>query len=193
MNINSPEYWNKRWLQKQTGWDIGYASTSIIAFMNQYPDRDAAILIPGCGNAYEAEALYEKGFRNITLLDISDNLVKALEEKFRSTSIKVVCDDFFNHQGYYNVIIEQTFFCALPPVMRAGYAQQAHQLLQDKGKVIGLLFDREFEQEGPPFGGSKAEYSAYFQPYFRICKMETCYNSIPPRQGSELFIHLEKQ
>ncbi|MBP6047706.1 MAG: hypothetical protein KA530_11585, partial [Ferruginibacter sp.] len=48
------EYWDAQWQNKTTGWDIGHASPAITEYMAQYKNKDAAILIPGCGNAYEA-------------------------------------------------------------------------------------------------------------------------------------------
>ena len=51
--------------------------------------------------------------------------------------------------------------------------------------------NREFE-EGPPFGGNKAEYTNLFSGAFTINKMEVCTNSVAPRANSELFIELEK-
>jgi thiopurine S-methyltransferase len=67
-----------------------------------------------------------------------------------------------------------------------------HDMLNDGGKLVGLLFDRDF-QDGPPFGGNKEEYLNYFSPLFNIKIFEKCYNSIEPRMGSELFIILEKK
>jgi thiopurine S-methyltransferase len=64
--------------------------------------------------------------------------------------------------------------------------------LQIGGRVAGLLFDKEFV-EGPPFGGSKAAYEKLFAEKFHIKTMEGAYNSIPPRQGSELFFIAEKK
>jgi hypothetical protein len=67
-----------------------------------------------------------------------------------------------------------------------------HQLLRAGGYLAGVLFNRSFDG-GPPFGGTKEEYQKRFEKYFRIIKMEICYNSIPPRAGSELFFIAENQ
>jgi hypothetical protein len=104
----------------------------------------------------------------------------------------VLCEDFFQHEGKYDLLIEQTFFCAIPPIRRKEYVQKAASLLKPNGKIIGVLFDKIFEQPGPPFGGSADEYRSLFDPSFIIHTMDRCYNSIPPRSGSELFIHLRK-
>lgn len=157
-------------------------------------NKHLSILIPGGGNGYEAEYLFEKGFKNVYLLDWSQPPLTAFAERnvaFPPTQL--ICEDFFLHNGLYDLIIEQTFFCAISPALRAAYAQKMHQLLAPGGKLIGLLFDTIFEKEGPPFGGSAAAYRPYFEPYFHFRHFETCYNSIPPRAGKELFIELERK
>ncbi len=191
---NPSVYWNNRWAAGETGWDIGAASPPIARFMEQYANRDAAILIPGCGNAHEAAFLVAQGFTNITLLDIAPQAVARLGEKFAGMpAVQVVCGDFFQHQGAYDLMLEQTFFCALPPEKRNEYVQQAASLLRDGGRIAGVLFGIEFDKAGPPFGGDANEYRPAFSPYFHIEKMEACYNSILPRAGSELFINLLKK
>jgi SAM-dependent methyltransferase len=186
-------YWNEKWLNNETGWDIGQASPPIVEYMKQYPNKNIKILIPGCGNAYEAEFLYKNGFRDITLIDIAPKAVEILQEKFKNNpEIKVLCQDFFEHTGNYDLIIEQTFFCAIPPARRKEYAEKAFSLLNPNGKLIGVLFDKQFNQPFPPFGGCPCEYKPIFQPFFEIKTMETCYNSIPSRANSELFINFKK-
>ncbi|REJ83782.1 MAG: methyltransferase domain-containing protein [Bacteroidetes bacterium] len=188
------DYWEKQWKQNQTGWDIGYASPPLTEYMNSYSDKDASILIPGCGNAYEAEALANAGFTDITLIDIAPSAVEILQKKFEAiSSVKVLCEDFFRHEGEYDLILEQTFFCAIPPSRRMEYAEKSASLLKNDGIVAGVLFDRTFEQEGPPFGGCPCEYKPVLEPHFHISKMEECRNSIPQRAGSEVFIELIKK
>lgn len=187
-------YWNQRWQKNETGWDIGEASPTITEYMKQYPNKNANILIPGCGNAYEAEFLVANGFTNITLIDIAPKAVEALKEKFADKpEVKVLCEDFFQHQGNYDLIIEQTFFCAIPPARRNEYAAKTASLLNVNGKIIGVLFDKEFGQAFPPFGGRPEEYKPLFEPHFTIKTMDVCTNSIPPRAQSEVFINLVKK
>ncbi len=192
-NTLDRSYWNNRWEQAATGWDIGYASPALCRFMEQYPDKNARILIPGCGNAYEAQFLAENGFLNIHLLDIAPLLVSELQKRFQNTpQVKCICNDFFEFQGTYDLIIEQTFFCALDPSIRSAYINQCANLLKPGGLLAGLLFSREFDQAGPPFGGKKEDYLELFSSQFQIRSMEPCMISIPPRQGNELFFVAEK-
>ena len=180
------DYWSKRYLEQQTGWDIGYGSTPLVEYLQSITDKSTSILIPGCGNAYEAEWLLQHGFPNVTVLDISPVLTAALEERFKGQSINIITGDFFEHKGQFDLILEQTFFCALDPSLRSKYVEQMHQLLKPAGKLVGVLFNKEFEG-GPPFGGSKEEYEQLFSKHLRIKKMELCYNSIPQRKDAELF------
>lgn len=187
------EYWDKQYLCNATGWDLGEVSPPIKEYIDTLENKNSSILIPGCGNSYEAEYLLSKGFTNITLIDIAPTLVENLRNKFKKNpNVKIVLGDFFEHQGEYDLIIEQTFFCALPPTMREEYGLKMHQLLAQKGKLMGLLFDKTFEG-GPPFGGSKGEYEQLFKNYFDFITMEPCHNSIPPRANSELFIEFQKK
>lgn len=187
-------FWNTRWLGHQTGWDIGMPSPPLTHYLDQYANKKAAILIAGCGNAYEAAYLSQNLFSNITLVDIAPKAVENLKNKFRGNAqIEIICQDFFDHQGKYDLMLEQTFFCAIPPQRRNDYAQKAAELLTPGGKIAGVLFNRTFEKPGPPFGGDLAEYKSVFAPYFQIKTMDPCYNSILPRAGSEVFIIMNKK
>jgi methyl halide transferase len=191
--ILDQEYWDKQYTSNTTGWDLGKVSPPIKEYIDTLEDKNTSILIPGCGNTYEAEYLLEKGFTNVTVIDIAPTLVKRLQEKFKSNpNIKIILGDFFEHQGQYDLIIEQTFFCALSPELRQKYVRKMYQLLSDKGKLVGLLFNKTFEG-GPPFGGSKTEYELLFKQYFDFIKMDLCQNSIKPRTNSELFIDFRKK
>jgi methyl halide transferase len=180
------EFWSKRYELNQTGWDLHKASPPLKTYIDQLKDKNARILIPGCGNAYEADYLLKKGFTNITLVDIAHVLVEQLQNHFSGKPVRIFHEDFFAHHGTYDLVLEQTFFCAINPDLREKYAEQMKRLLTPGGTLAGVLFDRDFEG-GPPFGGSISEYRRLFTRYFNIKKLETCYNSIAPRQNAEAF------
>ena len=186
--------WSQRYRENKTGWDIGSVSTPIKEYIDQLKNKDLKILIPGAGNSYEAEYLFENGFSNITICDIAKeplNNLKARLPEFPQEQI--LNSDFFKLEGKYDLILEQTFFCAIPVEMRMDYARKSAELLNKNGRIAGLLFDFELQDDGPPFGGSKEEYLTYFSPYFKIDIFERCYNSIPPRKDKELFFKFRKK
>jgi SAM-dependent methyltransferase len=186
-------FWDERYDTGKTGWDIGQVSPPLKAYIDQLERQDLRILIPGCGYGHEGRYLWTKGFHQTYLLDFSEipksSVLASHPNCFPERNWYI--EDFFQHSGAYDLIIEQTLFCAIDPSKRADYAKHTASLLKPEGKLVGLLFNRSFEG-GPPFGGSKEEYEAYFQPYFSNIKMDECYNSIEPRLGTELFIQLQK-
>ncbi len=188
------DYWQSRWQSNQTGWDIGYASPPLAAYVDQLKEKDAHILVPGCGNAHEAEHLYNRGFTNFKVLDISEDPLEQLQERLPGLkNDQLICSDFFHHEGAYDLILEQTFFCAIDPVLRSEYVKHASALLKPEGKLAGLLWSVPLNEAHPPFGGNAAEYEELFSPYFEIETMETAHNSISPRAGRELFVIFKKR
>lgn len=191
--------WEQRWQAGQTGWDLGEASPPLTDYADQISvdQRDLRVLIPGCGNGYEALHLLKNGFSQITMLDIAptaiDHIRQRLDKMFPAWNerLELVCADFFNFSEKFDLVLEQTFFCALEPSLRPDYTHKMHDLLEPGGKLAGVLFNREFEG-GPPFGGSDLEYRRLFEPHFEIKTMAPCYNSIAPRAGSEVFFILKK-
>ena len=186
------EYWCNRYLSNETGWDLGAVSPPLKAFIDQLSNKELRILIPGAGRAYEAEYLFMNGFMNVHVIDFCAEPLVGLKQRCRQfPKNQMHIGDFFDLQGEFDLILEQTLFCALDPSLRNGYTQKCASLLTDGGILAGLLFNRHFES-GPPFGGSREEYIKLFSPYFSELKMEECYNSFPARAGSELFILLRK-
>lgn len=187
-------FWNNQYDAHTTGWDLGEVSPPVKAYIDQLTNKDVRILIPGCGNTYEAEYLLQQGFTDVTVIDIAPTLVAKLKQKFASNpNIKIILGDFFEHVGEYDLILEQTFFCALNPPLRKDYVTRMNELLAQNGKLVGVLFDREFEQPGPPFGGCKCQYGPMFEKDFDFKTFELCNNSFEKRKGTELFINLQKK
>ena len=193
-DLLNEDYWSSRYLNNNTVWDMGKVSPPLKEYFEQLTNKSISILVPGCGNAYEAEYLLEKGFKNITLIDISPVLVNKLKKQFSDflyKEINIICGDFFTLNQTFDLVVEQTFFCAIDPLLRTNYANKMYELLNENGKLIGVFFNRTFDA-GPPFSGSKAEYHLLFKDKFQIKTMDECYNSINPRKGSELFVILQK-
>lgn len=187
------KFWSKRYTDGQTGWDIGYVSTPIKEYVDQLEDNKITILIPGAGNSYEGQYLYDQGFHHTHLCDISTHPIENFKKRTpQFPEDQLHHQDFFTLTGKYDLIIEQTFFCAIPRDRRMDYIDQVSSLLKPGGKLVGLLFDMEFDREGPPHGGSEEEYRKNFSRKLDIKLMEPCYNSIEPRMGSELFFIAQK-
>lgn len=195
MQILDEQYWNEKYLASQTGWDVGQVSTPLKQFIEKLQDMSLRILIPGAGNAHEPGYLLQQSFKNITVLDIAPAAIANVRAKlgeYEGKTLDLVCGDFFDYNGVFDLILEQTFFCAINPGLRRQYVQKMSSLLDENGILAGVLFNRRFD-EGPPFGGDISEYQQLFSNAFDIITMEPCYNSIAPRAGTEVFIIARKK
>jgi SAM-dependent methyltransferase len=191
--IFNEDFWDTKYKTNKTGWDLGQVSPPLKTYFDQLTNKELKILIPGGGNSHEAEYLLNIGFTNVYVVDISKLALDNLKQRVPSfPSSNLIHQNFFELDQTFDLIIEQTFFCALNPNLRKNYVDKMHCLLKDNGKLVGLLFDAKLNEDHPPFGGDKKEYIELFKNQFNIKVLEDCYNSIENRQGMELFIKLLK-
>ncbi|WP_422090097.1 methyltransferase domain-containing protein [Tenacibaculum ovolyticum] len=192
MNL-SKDFWENKYKANKTGWDLGEVSPPLKAYFDQLEDKELKILIPGGGNSYEAEYLFNKGFKNVFIVDLSETALENIQKRVPSfPNSQLILGNFFDLDTTFDLVIEQTFFCALNPDLRKKYAQKMNAILKENGKLVGLLFNAKLNEDHPPFGGDKEEYITYFKPYFTFNVFEKCYNSYHNRQEMELFIKFIK-
>jgi len=158
------EYWNHRYKNQRTGWDIGHANHGLVEEVKSRFPKSTKILIPGAGRAHEAEALWQAGFLNTYVCDWAQEAFtdlrtsKVLAKAFSSTediNARLIVEDFFKVEDAFDLILEQTFFCAIDP-------------------------------SKPPFGGDKETYVRLFSKRFEVVELNRFDRSIVPRQGKEL-------
>ena len=193
MNL-SKDFWENKYKTNKIGWDLGAISPPLKAYFDQLENKELKILIPGGGNSYEAEYLFNKGFKNVYVVDLAKSALENIKNRVPNfPKSQLILGNFFDINDSFDLIIEQTFFCALNPNLRKDYANKMNELLTKKGKLVGLLFDAKLNEDHPPFGGNKEEYISYFKPYFDLEILEPCYNSYHNRQEMELFIKFIKR
>ncbi len=190
----SKEYWTERYNENNIPWDAGIITTPIKEYIDQLTSKDLKILIPGVGNGHELNYLYSNGFKNVYGLDISEEPIANFKRNNPDfPEDQLIVGDFFKHNNQYDLIIEQTFFCALNTELRPLYTTKMNDLLKENGKLAGVLFSFPLTEQGPPFGGSVEEYQALFSDNFFLKTLAPCYNSIKPRENNELFIIFNKK
>ena len=188
------EFWEERYQRGEDKWNVGEISKPIKEYIDQITDKNIKILIPGAGNGYEFEYLIKNGFENSFVVDYAATPLENINKRIPNLDEnQLINSDFFELEGNFDLIIEQTFFCALNPELREDYVRKMKLILNPKGKIAGLLFQFPLTAEGPPFGGSKEEYITLFQKDFNIITMEMAYNSIASRKNKELFVIFEKK
>ncbi|MEH6682829.1 MAG: methyltransferase domain-containing protein [Sediminicola sp.] len=189
------DYWEQKYRGADLKWDIGTVSMPLKAYIDQLPDKNIKILVPGAGRGHEVVYLHQNGFRNVFVADIAkaplDHLGTVLPNFPKD---RLLLGDFFLlKEQDFDLILEQTFFCAILPLKRKDYVAKMDGILKNGGKLVGLLFNFELTAEGPPFGGSILEYRSLFSLYFHLKVLEPAHNSIKPRKDRELFFIFEKR
>ena len=194
MTVLDKKYWTERYELGHTQWDAGRITTPLQHYFDSLTNKNIRILIPGGGNGHEAAYLHELGFKKVFLLDFSPLPLENFQKRYPDFPASHLLEqDFFTLNEKFDLMVEQTFFCALPPAQRPAYARQAAEVLKPGAKLVGLLFDAPLNQDQPPFGGSREEYLPYFEPYFHTEKFDRCTTSIKPRQGKELWVELVRK
>lgn len=194
MNLSlNDKYWDQRYLNDDLPWDVGSVTPPMKAIIDSLESKSLDILVPGAGLGHEVAYLFEKGFKNVFVCEWAPAAAMKLQSGIPSLPPShLLVQDFFHLNGSFDLILEQTFFSAIPRNMRQSYVKKVSELLKPGGALRGVLFATEFPFEGPPFGGTLEEYKALFTGHFDILKLELCKNSIPARAGNEFEIFFVK-
>ncbi|MGB8415925.1 methyltransferase domain-containing protein [Paraburkholderia sp.] len=181
---NSPEFWDERFEHHFTPWDQAGVPAAFQSFAERH--RDAAVLIPGCGSAYEALWLAQQG-NPVRAIDFSPAAVAAAREQLGAQHGQWVEQaDFFAYTPPFTPawIYERAFLCALPLARRADYARRMAELLPDGALLAGFFFIGA-TPKGPPFGIERTELDALLTPYFDLIEDEAVHDSIAVFAGRE--------
>lgn len=182
----SPEFWSQRFERGYTPWDQAGVPAAFHAFAEQH--TDAAVLIPGCGSAWEAMWLASRG-RQVRAIDFSPAAVDAARAVLGAHADVVEQADFFAYRPPFEPgwIYERAFLCALPPASRAAYAQRMSELASPGALLAGFFFIAE-TPKGPPFGMARAELEQLLAPSFELIEDEPVTGSIPVFEGRERWL-----
>ena len=181
---SKPDFWESRYRDNLIPWDAGKVPASLQEYA-RYLSPGARVLIPGCGSAYEAAFLSDKGC-DVLAIDFSPAAVEAARKNLADFGDIVRVADFFefDYGKPYDVIYERAFLCALPPRIWPQYAPRTAQLLRPGGELAGFFFFGETER-GPPFGTTPDALHALLDPSFELVEDKAVADSIPVFQGAE--------
>lgn len=193
VNINKQSYWSDRYSNQDTPWDIGDVSPPLKHIIDHLDNQDARLLFPGSGTSHDPFYAYSKGFKNTYACDWSESCKNSILKKYDTfPPDQYIIGDFFNLDSTYDVILEQTFFCALTPDLREKYVHKMHALLQNRGIITGVLFIGN-RPGGPPFFSSKETIINLFSDHFVLNKLEPSTVSLPQRTENEYIFEFEKR
>ena len=76
----SAKAWEHRYVTNDIGWDLGQVSPALKKYFDQLTNKELKILIPGGGNSYEVEYLFNKGFTNVFVIDLSKTAIENIKK-----------------------------------------------------------------------------------------------------------------
>jgi len=75
------DYWNDRYSKDSDPFDWYQKYDALSTLFKKYLKPVDKILMVGCGNSRLSEDMHKDGFKNITNIDISNAVIKAMEQK----------------------------------------------------------------------------------------------------------------
>lgn len=157
--------WELCYVEGRTPWDKGAPSPPLQAWLQRQPPGGLA-LVPGCGLGHDVAMLREAGWDAVGV-DLSATAVALARAAHPQHAEHLLQGDLFDlpadWQGRFDLVLEHTCLCALPPERRADYARAVTRLLRPGGRLAGIWFinpEMDPGESGPPFGISVAELDA---------------------------------
>jgi cyclopropane fatty-acyl-phospholipid synthase-like methyltransferase len=192
------EDWQRHYDEGDLGWDLGQVAPPFIKLFESKTILPGKTLIPGCGRGHEVIYLAENGFE-VTAVDYSPGAVNHLKSTVQERNLKceVLNMDFFGidsaHNGVYDLLIEQTFFCAISPEQRSSYVSTVARALKKGGMLAGLFYHTGEEEGGPPFNTTREDIKKYFSDSFEIRQLSKAEDSAEQRKNKEWLAILIKK
>lgn len=192
--------WELRYQQSDTPWDRGQAHPSLVSCVQSH-DISGAIVVPGCGRAWDLLALAEC-FPHSSLIgvDLSASAIRDAEIICRDhPRISLRQGDFFDlpcwHRGEeIGLVWEHTCFCAIPPRLRTAYTATVATLLAPGTWLMGAFFtDMDDENSGPPWNCPRPELLDWFSPHFDLITEHSQHATFPTRVGEERLVKFQRR
>lgn len=162
-------FWRSRYRQERTPWDLGGVSGAARELVRRWFPPRGRVLIPGCGRGHEALYLAARGYA-VTALDLAPEplaglAARAAEAGLPPAALEIREGDLFAlpaaDDARYDVVLEQTCLCALPPARYDEYAALMHRVLRPGGQLLGVFMEVPFT-DGPPYSNPPALVFALF-------------------------------
>ncbi len=190
------EDWQRHYEENDLGWDLGQVAPPFVKLWQEEKLPLGKVLVPGCGRGHEVVFLAENGF-DVTAIDFSSGAVTYLKNALKKRNLegRILHQDFFSldesHEGVYDLVLEQTFFCAISPKQRRDYVLNVSRILKPGGILVGLFYHTD-EQGGPPYNTTREDIEMHFSKNFEIQELDKTSLSAEQRKDKEWLGILKK-
>mmetsp|Transcript_121930 Transcript_121930/g.352132 ORF Transcript_121930/g.352132 Transcript_121930/m.352132 type:complete len:210 (+) Transcript_121930:41-670(+) len=134
-----PDYWEERYTRDPEPFDWYQRWAGLKDTLQEFVQTSSSILMLGAGNSRLSEEMYEDGFTNITNVDISQVVTKAMQEKYRdkpgmtyknmdARAMTEAAD------GTFNVVIDKATLDSI--LCGEGSTHNAQKMLSEVSRVL---------------------------------------------------------
>ncbi|MEB2648798.1 thiopurine S-methyltransferase [Pseudomonas canadensis] len=177
-----PKFWQERWARNQIGFHLSEVNPYLQRHWPQLAVAEGSkVLVPLCGKSLDLVWLASHGLR-VMGVELSEQAVEAFFSEqnlvpritrrsaftvYQADLIEVWCGDFFALDAEAlagcAALYDRAALIALPPLMRAQYAEHLSRLLASgcQGLLITLDYDQT-QKAGPPFAVTDDEVKVLF-------------------------------
>jgi hypothetical protein len=206
LQCHGKEYWEKRFHEGDTPWDLGEATPLLheaLEFLQALPGysselgsvKSANVLCAGAGRGADALELVRHGF-DVVAVEWAGSAVDSLRKRHRALgpnvngSLSIIEGDFFKIEAIQvDIAFEHTFLCALDPDCRPNYVDVMSRWLKPKGVLLGNFFIDSGGNGGqndrcePPFFITKEEVQMLFAHKFNMLSLVPAVKKGAGRRG----------
>jgi thiopurine S-methyltransferase len=187
-----PKFWQERWARNQ----IGFHLPEVNPYLQRHWPKlalaeGAKVLVPLCGKSLDLMWLASCGHR-VLGVELSEQAVQAFFSEqglvprisqrgvfkvYQADLIEVWCGDFFALDAEAladcSALYDRAALIALPPLMRAQYAEHLNALLRPgcQGLLITLDYDQT-QKAGPPFAVTDDEVKVLLGSHWTVQVVE---------------------
>ena len=211
-------FWDARWKDGQTGWDLGGPHPLLAELVNRAVvaglPESSSIYIPGCGRAHDAVWFAGRGFK-VVAADFSATAIEAAGKNLKlliqsgaiendvASRIELRVEDATNcdaqDESYYQAVFDRAMYCALRPELRSDYLDAIAERLASGGFFLSLPFSQTAttpekpKGSGPPFEVTKAQMIDHFSQYFELIAFEPRRDGATDQRVIEEFLTIWKR
>lgn len=179
--VHTSSYWEQRYQEGRTGWDLGGPTPLFVDVLKQASDGalqplpPGRILVVGCGRGHDVLLFARYGFDALGV-DFAPSAVQAgmaaaqaarLVERARFLEANMF-DLPQQYPSHFDYVLERACYCAVDPGDRRRYVAAVAALLKPGGRVLGQFFLGPQRRPGPPFATSVEEIRMFFADSFEV-------------------------
>lgn len=197
-HIEQGKFWSDIYsTDANPGWNLNKPAESFKDMLQRIKFPKSRILVLGCGEGHDA-ALFAEAGHVVTAVDFSKEGIKRGKEKYKHLEDTLYFHEMnmfhippeWNHS--FDVVVEHACFCAIPPDQRNEMVRLWRRMLHEEGQLMGNFFTMD-KRSGPPFGATEWELRKRLEKHFHFLFWGRWRQSLPQRQGRELFVLAKKK